>query len=710
MSDDRLHIHSIGYTANNNPSRATRSGAEYEELLPSPDWQSEVVKRNADVSQTVKEMQALIKKSAWQTKELSKRLLGKDTYTTCKNIWHFLFEHCKYKEDDEGQEQLRTPALSWYLRTIRGIDCDDFSIFASTILYNIGIPHYLRIAKYEGKTYFQHVYVVVPQTNNRYITIDAVLDEYDTEKEPIETKDFLVMNTTNLNGIDVTVLSGIEDEGLNELHGVIEGIDFERTNELEGLGQTPSQEDELGAIYRHLVRTRDLVRRNPHYIKQVEHPETFLGMLDYALGYWDTDKRDEALGILAIKEEELNGLHGLGAMPEGYEDTQLYYGIEGLNGVVALGKVKAKRAFFQKVKQAAKKAGQGIKKVAKAVVRYNPATIAVRGGVLLAMKTNFLKLAEKIKWGYLTQDEARNNGFDVGEWQNAKNQLQKIENMFVKVLQGKPEALKKAILSGRAGGLSGINGFDGAEDELGAVVATATGASITTAMPFIKKIMDFAKKINFKKLVAKVNPAKLMRGKKRAEKEKAELPETETANDTSEESAQQSSIPDNTPQDTNNEDSEYMNGKTGANKRALPSAKTSGGSGGSNNSGGSNSTGENTSEETSTEENSNLPAQRNASTPATNDSAKETGESTNPLTKAMDWVKENPGKTALIAGGLILAISSSARKAIGLGGTPKRSRKRKGTAKKNPPKTISGTKSKGKGKGKGKGGTPRVTL
>ncbi len=207
--ENSINIENIGYTANNNPSRATRSGEEYEELLPAPDWHTEIVKRNADVSQTVKAMQTLIKNTAWQTTALSKRLEANDIYTTCKNIWNFLYSHCKYKEDDEGEEQLRTPALSWKVRTSRGIDCDDFSIFTSSILYNLNIPHYLRIAKYDNKTYFQHVYVVVPQTDKKYITIDAVLDEYDTEKEPTETKDFIVMNTTNLNGIDVTVLSGI---------------------------------------------------------------------------------------------------------------------------------------------------------------------------------------------------------------------------------------------------------------------------------------------------------------------------------------------------------------------------------------------------------------------------------------------------------------------------------------------------------------------
>lgn len=680
---DLIHIENIGYTANNNPRRAMRNGAEYEELLPAPDWREEVVKRDADVSQTVHEMKRVIIKSAWQTKALSNKLKGNDLYTTCENIWNFLFYHFKYKEDDAGQEQLRTPALSWHIRRNRGIDCDDFSIFAGTILYNLGIPYYLRIARYKHKNYFQHVYVVVPQTGKHYITIDGVLDEYDTEKEPEETKDFLIMGTNHLNGIDVSVLSGIEDGDFNEVSGILLGVDFNNINELEGLGQIASRDEELGSIYNHLVRTRNFVRRSPHYIRQVEHPETFLGMLDYAIGYWNTDKREDALDRLEEQENELNRLQGLDGLAEGYEDTNLFYGVEGLNGIAALGRVRAKRGFFKKIKEAAKKAGQGIKKIAKALVRFNPLTLTIRGGVLLAMKTNLFKMASRIKWGYLTEEEAQKNKFNMDEWRNAKNQLQKIEHMFVNILQGKPEALRKAIITGRAGGLSGLG-------DLGYEPATITASgAVATAMPFIKKVMALIKKVNFKKLVENVSPLLLKLKKKRAEKDTAaaEAQETEAPSSNAEETEGKSALPD-----VKEEDSSDL--ETTASKS---SAKTSGGGGG-----GSSSSSESASEESSGEEKTNLPVTQRNTSPSTTDTsdndrannAKEGEE--NVFTKAMNWVKENPGKSALIAGGLILGITALVKssKKKSLGRASRRGKTKKGKAKKNPPRAISGAKRK----------------
>jgi len=104
MSEEN-NIGNLGYvTASNNPFRATRDGKEYEELLPAPEGHEEIVKRDGSVKDTVHEMQKVIKKYAWQTKRLSKKLEGKNVYETSKNIWHFLYDHFKYKEDDKGQE------------------------------------------------------------------------------------------------------------------------------------------------------------------------------------------------------------------------------------------------------------------------------------------------------------------------------------------------------------------------------------------------------------------------------------------------------------------------------------------------------------------------------------------------------------------------------------------------------------------------------
>lgn len=698
--NEELKIENIGYVANNNPFRAVLDGNEFRGLIPEPEWNENLVRRNATVDETVLEMKRLINQSAWQTKALAQRLRGKNIYETCSNIWNFLFRHIKYKEDDAGKEQLRTPALSWHLRRKRGIDCDDFSIFAGTILYNLGIPFYLRIARYKGKDYFQHVYVAVPKTQRSYIIIDAVLDEYDAEKEPVETKDFLVMNNSNLNGIDISVLGDIGDDVYNELSGILNGDDLAG---FEGLGDI-SEEEGLNAVYNHLVRTRNFVRRYPHFIRQVENPQVFLGMLDYAIGYWNTEKRDDALGILEEQEEKMNFMNGLSGAMEGYEDVSLFYGMDNLNGVALLGKAKAKKGFFKNVKKAVQKvkevkkrvdakAKTALKKVAKKIIRFDPAVTTIRVGIIAALKTNFLKLASRLKIGYYTEEEARRRGLDIEQWRKARKVLQDAENLFVNKFQGKPENFRKAILTGRAGGLNSLDDLDDTVEGLGVYAAAAAGGgaatAATAATPWIKKVLELMKKVDWAKLIGNVKKSGIFNRKKnKAEKEMerddaAAVRETETTDSTTNTERNEQDEPEEKTTAIPNEDN------------TENSSDTSQSSGEET----ENTNLENT-DTTNPSGKSNLPAKTQEAEREVSQTAKEEEEKEGFFDKATAWVKENPGTSVMIAGGLVVGVwglsKMLSKPKTSLSGAG-RGRKRKGKKKNHPPKALRGTKRRGKG-------------
>ncbi len=669
MDNDRLKIESIlGGEASAHPLRASRDGHEFEGIMPAPTFTEVLVKRNGTVTDTVAEMKKVIKSYAWQTAKLAPLLKGKDLYDTCRKIWEHLFLHIKYKEDTEGKEELRLSTLSWNLRTIRGIDCDDFTIFAGSILYNLKIPFYIRIARYAGKDYFQHVYAVIPFQGRRYITIDAVLDEYDSEKTTVETKDFLVMNTSNLNGIDISVLGGVDDDTLNEISGILSGEDFREVAELEGLGNVASRDQELRAIKNHLLRTRRIIAERPHLIKEVEHPQSFLGMVDYALKYWDTDKRDEALDALSGQEDRLNELEGMQGYDEAHEDVELFYGIAGLGASDVLGKVKKQRKFFDKVKQAAKKAGQGIKKIAKGLIRFNPLTVSIRAAVLLALKINLLKVSSKLKWGYLTEAEAREKKFNMDEWRKVKSQLAKAENMFVKILQGKAENFKRAILKGRAGKLSGTG------SELGFVVAAATAASATAAVPFITKILNLLKKINYKKLLETVSS--LIKKKAAAEESDAPTADGESALPEGGETSEGEESEDNAESGEKKEEGSGETVEGGEN--AGDSVKAGEGKG--------NAPADPVENEEGTEEPANKNTRSLTTTPPTPPAPTD---DPGIFAKAMEWASANKPivitGVALVLGGLLYIAFKPKHELAGVRGKGK---KKKGKAKTNPPRTI----------------------
>ena len=441
--------------------RPIRDGKQYDRYFPKPEERDRVIIKDGEVDDTVELMEKVVHKYLTDTTRIAPTLKRNTIEATCKAIYDFVYNHVQYKLDKRGLEQLRRPARSWAERRT-GVDCDCMSIFVSSILTNLQIPHSFRITKYSADSW-QHVYVIVPLHDSRkYCVVDGVLSEFNYEKTYTDKMDY----TMNLKGINVAVLSGVPG---NDLHDAVMATSLTGY----GLGATSPQED-LDKLYQNLVATRNAVAQNPGLVSSVDDPKALLKMLDYAIQYWYTDKRNEALEVLAKNEAQLN----------------LRNGVNTINGVdldpddLALSGLSIKK-FFTSVKNTVKTVGQKVgdaaKVAIKAIVKFNPLTIAARAGFLLAMKLNMGKMASKLKWAYATQQQAAAKGVDAATWQKSKNALAKIENLFADKLQGKRSALQNAVLRGKAGNL---NGFV-EDDMLGQLGDPASASVIAAATPVI---------------------------------------------------------------------------------------------------------------------------------------------------------------------------------------------------------------------------------
>lgn len=458
---------STNYTPSNITSgyRIIQNGSKFNHLFPKVDFVDEVLIEDGEVDDTVELMIKVVGTYLNDTKELAKQLKQKSDAKTCEAIWNFIYTYIQYKLDKKGLEQLRRPARAWAERET-GVDCDCMSIFTSSVLTNLNVPHSFRITRY-SELHWQHVYVVAHLTTGDYI-IDGVISAPNYEKPFTEKIDFPM----NLNGIKVAVLHGTES---NDHYNAV------FAPELSGLGN--SSNSELDNLYQHLITTRNAISQNPSIISTVDDPKAFLKMLDYAIQYWYTDKRDEALAVLAKNEEALNLRNGYSI--NGYDEDEL----EGL------GELGSLKSFFSKVKKTVQKVGdkigQGAKAVVKGVIRFNPVSIAARNGFLLALKLDVQKMASKLKWGYATKEQAAKKGITEAQWNKSKDALAKVERLFADKLQGKREALKNAMLKGRAGNLNGVveeMDFAG----LGEPVTMA--AAIASATPIIVATVDILKK------------------------------------------------------------------------------------------------------------------------------------------------------------------------------------------------------------------------
>jgi len=238
------------------------------------------------------------------------------------------------------------------------------------------------------------------------------------------------------------------------------------------------------------VSTRNAIAANPAMVSAIDDPQALMRMLDYAIEYWNTDKRGQALTILERNEEQLNLRNGF----DSGDHSSPMADESALSG-------PAKKGFFKGVKQAVQKVGQGVKQAAKAVVKFNPVTVSARGGYLLAMKMDVNKMASRLKWGYATREQAAAKGVSEAQWKKSVDALKDVEKLFADKLQGQRDALKNAILKGKAGGLSGELG-----SELGEPIAAAT---IAAATPIIAATVAILKKSGLMNMDEEVNPAEI---------------------------------------------------------------------------------------------------------------------------------------------------------------------------------------------------------
>lgn len=511
----------------------------------------ELIKSGADLDDTLEHIAHIVYREYKTVKELAFELKGRSVGETSENIWNYIRLNIQYQLDKDGLEELRTPN-----RTIRdGIgDCDDFTILTSCILMNLGIPHELRIAAYEQKGVFQHIYIAsIDQTGNTYI-IDAVPDipHFNYEEPYIDIKT-INMDLVELSGLGATGASNLEQEQQRELIEelnapfTLSGVEFDDDQDLEdhfldGFEVVDSEDEadiivssseipnlidkgilaEVNKARLALIKEQD----NPSFLSKTINVPKELSLLNRLMESWDDESRDDViaqgiqsnsdyanfyksikLGLDQLAQEE--GLEGFGedvylaqiTMDELLEDDD-----EDLSGRAERRARRAQRKADRKagkrgIKKLVKKVGKGVKKAVKAVVRYNPATIAMRGAIITILKLNMFKYAEKLITGYLSESEARSAGIDMANYQRAKEALAKSIKFFTNI-GGKSEKFKKAIVRGRAAKKTVIT-----VNGLGAAVAAGATAAAT---PFIVKVGQWLKKV----ATAPVRLVKKLRNKK----------------------------------------------------------------------------------------------------------------------------------------------------------------------------------------------------
>lgn len=441
-----------------NNRRKLKGGWEFDHLFPKPTGKDYVIKKSADVQDTIELIKKVVHKTAWQARDLAKVLQGKDLDETCSNIWHFVYGHIQYRRDEEGVEQIRSFRRAWRERW-RGVDCDCYSVFISCILVCLGIPHVLRITKYPKEPpdipTWQHIYPIVPvrgrlngtlSNRNDYITVDCVKDAYDDEEPFLECKDYKMR---------LDYLDGIDDNNATERE------DYEEI-----------EMQLLGAGY--------------------QEPET----VDMADIYSVHD--DEQMGSFLKK---------IGKAVKKVADV---------HKKVITKSINVQKDLVKKVAEGHKKV---IKAVAKKGVHFinrftNPGTILLRNGFLLATKVNLFNIGGRLRYAYLNDQQAKERGINMEALAKVRKIKDKAEKIYYDA-GGNKSNFKKAVLKGKGNKkhnpvpLNGLGGFDdsmyadiqeytilnGNGNSLNGLGEIAAGASIAAAMAAVGAVAGALKQV-----------------------------------------------------------------------------------------------------------------------------------------------------------------------------------------------------------------------
>ncbi len=196
-----------------------KPGFEYDHYFPRAKLITIKKKQGATVADTLLLIPAVVRETLFHTKRFADEVIRADTIEeSCRRLWNFVYTYMAYKKDEDGKEQVRSPARAWHdrhnfdpiTREPMGIDCDCMSLFVVSVLYNLKIDNiFFRITKYpdedksSSEISFSHIYPIVILPDGRQITIDCVVNSFNYEEPYLQKKD-TKMDLEYLNGVSDT--------------------------------------------------------------------------------------------------------------------------------------------------------------------------------------------------------------------------------------------------------------------------------------------------------------------------------------------------------------------------------------------------------------------------------------------------------------------------------------------------------------------------
>ncbi|MEM9259799.1 MAG: transglutaminase domain-containing protein, partial [Bacteroidota bacterium] len=178
--------------------------------------------RTNDIIQLVQEV---IKTDVDDTEVLAQQF--SPTKEGLRALFELVDRSFRYEEDPPGSQWVQTPSYLWNTRVG---DCKSYTVFISSVLQNIGLPHLIRYAAY-GTRQYRHVYPVALLDGEK-IPLDVVWKKqeggpFGQEKPYTKKKDFRVeglYKLGNSRGFTEEAIIGQLKSDLEQIQAVSDSI------------------------------------------------------------------------------------------------------------------------------------------------------------------------------------------------------------------------------------------------------------------------------------------------------------------------------------------------------------------------------------------------------------------------------------------------------------------------------------------------------
>lgn len=133
-----------------------------------------------------------------QTREFSRQF--SPDRTGMRELWNWVKENIRYKEDPFGVQWIKEPARLWHDRVG---DCKSYTLFIVSVLENLGLGYYIKFVNTErrGSKIVNHVYPVAIMRDGEEVVMDAVHTRFDDEHPFYFSKIYDMADIYRLSGI-----------------------------------------------------------------------------------------------------------------------------------------------------------------------------------------------------------------------------------------------------------------------------------------------------------------------------------------------------------------------------------------------------------------------------------------------------------------------------------------------------------------------------